>query len=302
MAQKIQLTEARLKQIVTESISEVLNEAEEDEGLGSFLGNAYQWARNKAANFKQDFNAARNYQRYKNRDYDPYAPYGDEADKFRNLNGPEYAALRYNKTAERNQNALQYSREKVGQRNGQSAAETQNNAATAPTAPSAPTTSAPNPDAQNANNMQQQNTAPTAPSVPATSIPNNTQPQNTNGAPSAATTSKQQQNANAKAKMQKKDNAYWGKQQQIQKLNQQKQNLGKFLMDKGFKPRGGEWIYAKNDSNSNAIDSHFPDIAKAGRDYKQLSAQIAAIHESKLNQIISSAVRKSINENLRRKK
>jgi hypothetical protein len=299
MAHKIQLTEARLKQIVAESISEVLNEAEEDEGLGRFLGNAYQWARNKAANFKQDFNAARNYQRYKNRDYDPYAPYGDEADKFRNFNGSEYAAYRYNKTAERNRNADQYSREKVGRGDGQGAAEAPNNT---PTAPSAPVTSAPNPDAQNANNIQQQNTSPTAPSAPATSAPNNTQPQSTNSAAPAATASNQQQNANAKAKMQKKDNAYWGKQQQIQKLNQQKQNLGKFLMDKGFKPMGGEWIYAKDDSNSNAIDSHFPDIAKAGRDYKQLSAQIAAIHESKLNQIISSAVRKSINENLKRKK
>ena len=104
------ISEERLRQLIQESITEVLMENENDEGLGRFLGNAYQWAKNKWNNFKGDFNAARNYQRYKNRDYDPFEHYGDEADEIRNFGGREYGAYRYNQARDRNNSARQYDR------------------------------------------------------------------------------------------------------------------------------------------------------------------------------------------------
>ena len=45
---KITISEEKLNQLIYESIQESL----EDEGLGNWLGNAYQWARNKWNNFK----------------------------------------------------------------------------------------------------------------------------------------------------------------------------------------------------------------------------------------------------------
>lgn len=100
---KITISEEKLNQLIYESIQESL----EDEGLGRWLGNAYQWARNKWNNFKGDFNAGRNYQRYKNKDYDPYHYY-QNGDEFRNLGGRQYGDYRYDLTADRNANAKQY--------------------------------------------------------------------------------------------------------------------------------------------------------------------------------------------------
>ena len=97
---KYVLSEERLQEI----ISEAINEAIEDEGLGRWLGNAYQWGRNKVNNFKGEFNAGRNNQRWQNRDFDPYHGMKD-ADQMRNFNGDEYAQYRYNLTADRNNNA-----------------------------------------------------------------------------------------------------------------------------------------------------------------------------------------------------
>ena len=112
------ISEERLEQLIEESIYEVLSEGQYDEGLGRWLGNAYQWARNKWNNFKGDFNAGRNYQRYKNRDYDSYEPYGDEADAIRNFGGREYGAYRYNLAADRRAKAQQYTTDKVGGNGG----------------------------------------------------------------------------------------------------------------------------------------------------------------------------------------
>ena len=100
---KIRITESELNRLIAESIEESL----ENEGLGRWLGNAYQWGRNKLANFKNDFKAARNYQRSKNMNYDPYHYY-DNPDNFRNLNGQQYADYRYDLTADRNAQARQY--------------------------------------------------------------------------------------------------------------------------------------------------------------------------------------------------
>lgn len=82
-----------------------LNENISNESLGNFLGSAYQWLRNKYYNFKNDFEAGRRYQREKNKDYDPYAKYGSDAERFRNLGGQEYADYRYNLAKDRNQKA-----------------------------------------------------------------------------------------------------------------------------------------------------------------------------------------------------
>lgn len=112
------ISEERLEQLIKESIYEVLSEGQYDEGLGRWLGNAYQWARNKWNNFKGDFKAGRNYQRYQNRDYDPYSAYGDDADNIRNFGGKEYGAYRHNLTADRRAKAKQYTTDKVGNNGG----------------------------------------------------------------------------------------------------------------------------------------------------------------------------------------
>lgn len=111
---KMIISESRLHELIQESIYEVLQEAQYDEGIGHFLGNLWQSAKNKWNNFKGDFNAGRNKARWDNRDYDSFSYYGDEADNFRNYGGQEYAADRYNKTVERNARATQYGRQKYG--------------------------------------------------------------------------------------------------------------------------------------------------------------------------------------------
>lgn len=111
---KMIISENRLQELIQESIYEVLQEAQYDEGLGHWLGNAYQTMKNKWNNFKGEFNAGRNKARWDNRDYDPYSRYGSEANNFRNYGGQEYAADRYNRTVERNARAAQYGRQKYG--------------------------------------------------------------------------------------------------------------------------------------------------------------------------------------------
>ena len=111
---KMIISENRLHELIQESIYEVLQESQYDEGLGHWLGNAYQTMRNKWNNFKGDFNAGRNKARWDNRDYDAFSYYGDDADNFRNYGGYEYGADRYNKTVERNARAKQYGRGKYG--------------------------------------------------------------------------------------------------------------------------------------------------------------------------------------------
>ena len=111
---KMIISENRLHELIQESRYEVLQEAQYDEGLGHWLGNAYQTMKNKWNNFKGEFNAGRNKARWDNRDYDPYSRYGSEANNFRNYGGQEYAADRYNRTVERNARAAQYGRQKYG--------------------------------------------------------------------------------------------------------------------------------------------------------------------------------------------
>jgi hypothetical protein len=104
------ISEERLKQLIQESITEVLKEEEFDENAAHWLGRTFQGIRNKWNNFKADFNAGRNKARYDNRDYDPFEPFGDEADEIRNFGGREYGTYRYNQAIERNNNARQYDR------------------------------------------------------------------------------------------------------------------------------------------------------------------------------------------------
>lgn len=111
---KMTISENRLQELIQEGICEVLQESQYDEGLGHWLGNAYQTMRNKWNNFKGDFNAGRNKARWDNRDYDAFSYYGDDVDNFRNYGGYEYGADRYNKTVERNARAKQYGRGKYG--------------------------------------------------------------------------------------------------------------------------------------------------------------------------------------------
>lgn len=111
---KMTISESRLHELIQESIYEVLQEAQYDEGIGHFLGNLWQSAKNKWNNFKGDFNAGRNKARYDNRDYDSYSHYGDEGNEFRNFGGQEYGAHRYNTTVDRNAGARQWTRQRYG--------------------------------------------------------------------------------------------------------------------------------------------------------------------------------------------
>lgn len=111
---KMTISESRLHELIQESIYEVLQEAQYDEGIGHWLGNAFQTMKNKWNNFKGDFNAGRKKAWYDNKDYDSFSPYGDEANNFRNFGGQEYAAHRYNTTVDRNAGARQWARQRYG--------------------------------------------------------------------------------------------------------------------------------------------------------------------------------------------
>ena len=108
MAKQI-ISESRLTEIINESIYEVLSESQNDEGLGSFLGNAFQWAKNKWNNFKDDFNAGRNNQLYKNKDYDAYSRY-ENGDEIRNFGQQQYDAYRGNQNRQNSRNSVRYPR------------------------------------------------------------------------------------------------------------------------------------------------------------------------------------------------
>lgn len=151
---RVKINESSLKAIINESIYEVLNEGEFNEGIGHWLGSMYQGARNKWNNFKNDFKAGQNYQRYKNMDYDSYEKYGDEGNNFRNLNGDRYGAYRYNKTVERNNNATPYGSERHRNNTQQVQPEVgQNNIQTQPQSNNVFT---PNPDLGNNQQQSQQ--------------------------------------------------------------------------------------------------------------------------------------------------
>lgn len=103
---KYVISEERLNAIIRESIEEAL----QDEGLGTKiaqgLGTARQWVQDKVDNYKNAFNAGRNRQRFSNKDYDPYQGMKG-AENYRNFGGDEYGQYRYNVTADRNNRAQQ---------------------------------------------------------------------------------------------------------------------------------------------------------------------------------------------------
>lgn len=99
---KMVISEERLQELVRESIYEVLNESEFDEGFGHWLGQTYQGIKNKWNNFKKDFNAGRDKARFDNKDYNGYSHYGDEESELRKMSHGGYGDYRYNLEKERN--------------------------------------------------------------------------------------------------------------------------------------------------------------------------------------------------------
>lgn len=157
---KITISEEKLNQLIYESIQESL----EDEGLGRWLGNAYQWGRNKLANFRKDFEAGRRNQRLKNVNYDPLQYYADKygqdyADRMRGMSAQNYANQRLNKM--RNVWGVQDepAAPEVGlQPNPDVAPQaTGNGTGAAPAAAPAAAPSAPSPQAPTNNNQPSQN-------------------------------------------------------------------------------------------------------------------------------------------------
>ena len=102
---KMIISENRLRELLNESIYEVLNESEFDEGFGHWLGNKFQSARNKYNNFVNDFRAGQNDARERNKDYNPYGVYGDREDDVRRMGNGAYPNYRYNLEKSRNQQA-----------------------------------------------------------------------------------------------------------------------------------------------------------------------------------------------------
>lgn len=104
---QVTISKDRLDEIIDESINEVIEEMMTDEGIGHALGRARQWLRNKWNNFKGDYEAGKRYERDRNMEYDPYAQYGDDADRIRSLDSRTYAKSRYDLTVDRNRRARQ---------------------------------------------------------------------------------------------------------------------------------------------------------------------------------------------------
>ena len=119
---KMTISESRLHELIQESIYEVLQEAQYNEGLGHWLGNKFQTARNKVRNFVNDFKAGQNDAREQNKDYNPYSIYGDREDAVRRMGNGAYPNYRYDLETRRNQRA----RGEM-QNNTQGGQQTQNN-------------------------------------------------------------------------------------------------------------------------------------------------------------------------------
>lgn len=252
---KFNIKEDRLQQIINESVAEVIKENTENEDLAGFLGKMYQKGRNYAADFKKKFNAARNVERYKHRDFDPYAEYGEEmASNARNYGARQYATDMYNKTVDRNQNARQWTTDKS---TGNQQQNTQQQPLSTTPQQQGPM---PNPDVAPQQNQQQQQAQQP-----------NFQQANLN--PSRNNTYTQQTQNSAKALAQKN---------------------AQFLTQKGFKFVNGQWIYTKDGSNWPALRSQYPDIVQAAKSYAFATRKLQEARKTKLNKIISETVTKYI--------
>lgn len=99
---KMIISENRLQELINESIYEVLNESEFDEGFGHWLGQTYQGIKNRWNNFRKDIEAGRDKARFDNKDYNGYSHYGDQENEIRKMNRGGYGNYRYNLEKERN--------------------------------------------------------------------------------------------------------------------------------------------------------------------------------------------------------
>ena len=102
---KMLISESKLRELIQESIYEILEEGQYDEGFGHWLGEKYQNLLNKWNNFRGDFRAGRNNSREKNKDYNSHGIYGDREDAVRSMGLGGYAKHRYDTEVERNKKA-----------------------------------------------------------------------------------------------------------------------------------------------------------------------------------------------------
>jgi hypothetical protein len=84
---KMIISENRLQELINESIYEVLNESEFDEGFGHWLGQTYQGIKNRWNNFRKDIEAGRDKAQFDNKDYNAYSHFGDEENEIRKMRG-----------------------------------------------------------------------------------------------------------------------------------------------------------------------------------------------------------------------
>lgn len=316
---KIRITEEKLTSLIEESIYELLQEAQYDEGFGHWLGNSFQKLKNKWNNFKGDIRAGRNKARYDNRDYDSYSDYGDEANQLRNFDGGNYARYRYDLATDRNRNANQFWVTPTGRRVDSRFAGYNSGTNTVPNdapnvTPNAAPNTAPN-TSQNTTTNYTSNSGPT-PNPNTVSVPN--QNASANGRTTRTnTTNTGGTGVNQANAWKKKDRNLAQRQYNQKNVANSKQNAGNVFMrhNKEIRDRGenGQWKFSrgqmgnpnaksgwyfdKGDGNRYyASDSDNQDIRKANADYMSNDSKLGAMRENKkrLQQIVNESVNKTL--------
>lgn len=75
------------------------------------------------------------------------------------------------------------------------------------------------------------------------------------------------------------------------------QNPAQYLKNKGFQLINGQWLYTRDGSNHPALQSQYPDIVQAAKQYQAQVQGGAPINEQKIREAVAQALRKYINEN-----
>lgn len=284
---KITITEDKLTSLIEESVYELLQEAETDERLGHWLGNAFQSIKNRWNRFKGDINAGIKHADYRDRNMNSWDKYSDEEKQARNFDKQAKRDYRYGLEVGRNQNADtkwtdQFGNTTTSWKDGRNPNGTVNTG----TEPNSTTTQ---PETTNTVN----NTTPT---------PNpNTTTQNTTAQNNATTNTTSQ--PNSKRNQAKYNNIM----SQQNKIKQQMQQIANYLTDKknnhNFRLVNGEWVTNGTDGGVyKASESGYNDIRTRAIQYKQLQARLNKLKQKiYTDKIIQESVDKVLKQYAKKK-
>ena len=284
---KITITEDKLTSLIEESVYELLQEAETDERLGHWLGNAFQSIKNRWNRFKGDINAGIKHADYRDRNMNSWDKYSDEEKQACNFDKQAKRDYRYGLEVGRNQNADtkwtdQFGNTTTSWKDGRNPNGTVNTG----TEPNSTTTQ---PETTNTVN----NTTPT---------PNpNTTTQNTTAQNNATTNTTSQ--PNSKRNQAKYNNIM----SQQNKIKQQMQQIANYLTDKknnhNFRLVNGEWVTNGTDGGVyKASESGYNDIRTRAIQYKQLQARLNKLKQKiYTDKIIQESVDKVLKQYAKKK-